>query len=203
MEANPTIREVPLQQEKQGFPRWFANLEFQLGSDNASSVFPDIQSQTVSGSWIQFLPGFQDEKGNSLAFDRLQLNRVGDAGLSISPSLTLNTPDYHLAHYLLVTRDVHDITGRIREAYVGIAFRDTPKIWTMLLNARGVPIPLKSFLSLRARFLDIRAGDISRPANDVEFWTRILGNDLTAITDKTRATIVSVSPAIQEGACSA
>jgi hypothetical protein len=182
------------------FSWWFANLEFTLSIDRGSSVYKGVEivSHPSIGSWIQFLPGFQsaDHEFNLLAKWSLELNgasiKIYDQDNKLV-SAPLRKDERHTGHYLLVTRRVIDVTGKSREAYVGVAQYDSNHAWTLL--AGRVP-PDRA--ELRCRFMDIRAGDIAPnnagPNSDVDFWTRIFGND--KITDASRSSIVSLSPVV-------
>jgi hypothetical protein len=193
------------------FSWWFANLEFQLKIDDASSVFKgaDIGSQSTIGSWIQFLPGFQDANHKSDRFDQWSLQWESGA-IAIRDDLgrlvkTGSANERHLRHYLLVTRTVLDVTGKSREAYVGVA-KLSGTSWVFFPDVAPFS-PDK--IRIRGRFLDVRSGETGvgtstdappakPPVSEAEFWQRILGGNNVITDDVNRASIVSLSPIIRQ-----
>jgi hypothetical protein len=187
------------------FSWWFANLEFKLVIDEASSVFKgaSTESQSTVGSWIQFLPGFQDAKNRSDDFIHWSLQWksgviviANEEKKAVAPG---NREERHTRHYLLVTRTVLDISGTTREAYVGVAEFNGSN-WSLFPDVAN---SVNERSELHGRFLDVRAGEIGsshdkRPASDVEFWGRILGRKDDGITDESRASLISLSPAIHQ-----
>ncbi len=185
------------------FSWWFANLEFNLIADSDSSVFKKtlIQSQSTVGSWIQFLPGFQDGSHQSddfidwsIQYKSGVITVTNEKGVPVTRG---SGGERHTRHYLLVTRTVFDITGKAREAYVGVAeYKDSK--WSLFPD---VASSVRDGADLHARFLDVRAGEIKSsheapPTSDVEFWKRIFGRKDDGVTDESRASIISLSPAI-------
>lgn len=189
------------------FSWWFANLEFQLSIDDKSSVFKDanITSQKAFGSWIQFLPGFQDLKEKANHLDGWNLEWADNAitiynqwGKAVRHIDHAGENERHTRHYLLVTRTVLDVTGKLREAYLGMAAASGDKWMLFKETAKNI----SKGAQLRARFFDVRAGEIGftdkAPASDVEFWQRILGHNNQVTNAEDRASIVAVSPVIRQ-----
>jgi hypothetical protein len=181
------------------FSWWFANLQFALSIDAPSSVFPGatITSETTTGSWIQFLPGFQDSAHHSSQFADCYLLRKGDMVYlfdSKGGSLQRARANPHVQQFLLVTRAVLDISGIPRESYVGIARQTGGEAGWKLLGGYSLP----DNASLRARFLDVRAGLQSILTTDADFWRIILGDKSNGPDDEHRASPIVLSTVIKQ-----
>jgi hypothetical protein len=98
-----------------------------------------------------------------------------------------------------MTRRVLDVTGKNREAYVGVA-KLVEKSWVFFSDVSTSSLgQIKMF----GRFLDVRSGETGSqmdkpPATQVEFWQRILGGNTEISQDVDRASIVSLSPIIRQ-----
>ena len=165
------------------FSWWFASLNFQVRTDAASSVLAQpILSETAFGSWIQFLPGFQDSTNNADHFDDWTFTvTIAPGGAVVFTLLdragkpqTPGEATVHLTPFLMVNRIVMDIVGKPREEYLGIAVYSKPGY--SLLGNDWTP-----GTKAQVRVIQTRQGLATKFNDHVEFWQSVVGSGNEAL----------------------
>ena len=183
---------------------WFAELEFWLETDPASTAFGNrVQSDTVRGSWIQFLPGYQRAfDANARLLDGLTFQYdtgkktftlFEEGNDSTASVIAPGNKSPHLSAFLLVERLLRDVAGSPRQQYFGIAaYKSDLKAFQMLGGQPNVP-PASS---LQVSMLYTREG-LLKPeqfATDADFWIYVTGTMAEFSADANNADVLRMVP---------
>jgi hypothetical protein len=183
------------------------------------TVRVDSDGQTVSSDftepyWVQYLPEFSffDSSAKSVSMLQVRLAASGkeaalvdrQGGVDVLRPFAVGTGTHFL--YLVVTRQVFDITGRPdQEVFVGI-FRQADTKWIAdetILD--GVDTKLLGTIRARVVEIQVPSGGSAPAAKALEFWTALFPLEDPAKRVESHARIVRISRPINSsskmGAC--